>query len=138
MIIIPINIGNQHWICGAINLMHKRIEVYDSLGSDIPNRSVVQVLRDWVDGEHRIHFDGKPADFTEWDTYIPKVCLVTCFTLRHLTLSRMYQSKTTRTIAARSAVDSWRQSATGNVIYLFKSLIINSDSIIRICHTFGS
>lgn len=31
-IIIPINLGNSHWVCSAINIREKRFEYYDSLG----------------------------------------------------------------------------------------------------------
>lgn len=32
-IIVPINLGNQHWVCAAINIKEKRFEYYDSLGN---------------------------------------------------------------------------------------------------------
>jgi sentrin-specific protease 1 len=31
IVIFPINIGNQHWVCGALNFKDMRIEYYDSL-----------------------------------------------------------------------------------------------------------
>lgn len=41
IIIIPINLGNSHWVCGAINIEKKRFEYYDSLGG--PNERVYKV-----------------------------------------------------------------------------------------------
>lgn len=32
VLIFPINIGNSHWTCAAINVREKRFEYYDSLG----------------------------------------------------------------------------------------------------------
>lgn len=35
--IVPMNLGNQHWVCAAINFRRKRIEYYDSLGGHNPS-----------------------------------------------------------------------------------------------------
>lgn len=32
MVIFPLNLGNMHWVCAAINLRQKRFEYFDSLG----------------------------------------------------------------------------------------------------------
>ena len=32
IIIMPINLGNAHWVCAAINISKKRFEYYDSMG----------------------------------------------------------------------------------------------------------
>lgn len=32
IIVFPINRGQSHWVCGAINLRKKRFEMYDSMG----------------------------------------------------------------------------------------------------------
>ena len=32
MIIMPINLGNMHWVCAAINIEKQRFEYYDSMG----------------------------------------------------------------------------------------------------------
>lgn len=32
IIIFPINRGQSHWVCGAINMRKKRFEIYDSMG----------------------------------------------------------------------------------------------------------
>jgi sentrin-specific protease 1 len=42
IIIFPINVGNMHWVCGAINFKDKRIEYYDSLASE-PDEAVFEV-----------------------------------------------------------------------------------------------
>jgi Ulp1 family protease len=44
IIIFPINVGNLHWVCGAINFKDKRIEYYDSLASE-PEEAVFEVNR---------------------------------------------------------------------------------------------
>lgn len=33
VVVIPVNLGNAHWTCAAINMRLKRIEYYDSMGS---------------------------------------------------------------------------------------------------------
>lgn len=33
MVLVPINIGNMHWIAAVINFKQKRIEYFDSMGS---------------------------------------------------------------------------------------------------------
>ena len=44
MLIVPINLGNQHWVCGAINFKRKRIEYHDSLGGYKPEVFTVSRL----------------------------------------------------------------------------------------------
>jgi sentrin-specific protease 1 len=29
---MPVNLGQQHWVCAAINIKAKRFEYYDSMG----------------------------------------------------------------------------------------------------------
>lgn len=36
LVLFPINLGNSHWVCGAINLRRRRFEYYDSLGTRNP------------------------------------------------------------------------------------------------------
>ncbi|KAJ8487808.1 hypothetical protein ONZ45_g14193 [Pleurotus djamor] len=60
--------GNAHWTSAAINFRKKRIEAYDSLGSD--QTSVMNALRGYVDAEHR-NKKKKPFDFTGWENYSP-------------------------------------------------------------------
>jgi len=37
VLVVPINLGNSHWVCGAINFKQKRIEYFDSLGGHNPS-----------------------------------------------------------------------------------------------------
>jgi len=63
VVLIPINQGNSHWTCLAINFKKKRVEFYDSLGL---RRDTVYVrLRDYINKEH---IDKKkiPFDFHGW------------------------------------------------------------------------
>ncbi|KIO26740.1 hypothetical protein M407DRAFT_74053, partial [Tulasnella calospora MUT 4182] len=41
VILVPVNLGNAHWTCAAINMKKKRVEYYDSMGS--PRPKVYQV-----------------------------------------------------------------------------------------------
>ncbi|CDZ97883.1 Protease, Ulp1 family [Phaffia rhodozyma] len=67
MILVPINIGNSHWTCAVVNLRHKRIEAYDSMGEGIARR-VFRLLRDYLQQEsmekRKVDFD-----FTGWVDY---------------------------------------------------------------------
>lgn len=37
ILLVPVNLGNSHWTCAAINLRLKRFEYYDSLGMEKPS-----------------------------------------------------------------------------------------------------
>jgi hypothetical protein len=41
IIILPVNLGNAHWVCAAINIREKRFEYYDSMGN--PDKGVMKV-----------------------------------------------------------------------------------------------
>lgn len=63
VILIPINHHNAHWTSAAINFRRKRIESYDSMGT---NREIVfKFLRLYLDAEHR-NKKKTPFDFTGW------------------------------------------------------------------------
>ncbi|KAJ1031004.1 hypothetical protein NDA18_002229 [Ustilago nuda] len=49
LILFPINLGNSHWVCGAINMRKHRFEYYDSMGA--PNPSAFKLMRDYVTAE---------------------------------------------------------------------------------------
>ena len=51
IILFPINIGNAHWVCGAINMRKHRFEYYDSLGA--ANKSAFTLMRDYLTQEAR-------------------------------------------------------------------------------------
>jgi len=66
IILIPVNLGNQHWTCAAINMKKKRIEYYDSMGSR--RAKVYMLLRDYLNKEHMTK-KSKPFDFTGWEDF---------------------------------------------------------------------
>ncbi|KAJ7806000.1 hypothetical protein B0H14DRAFT_3882551 [Mycena olivaceomarginata] len=68
IILIPINIGNVHWIVAVINHRLKRIEIHDSAQWD--HIDVFRRLRDYLDFEHR-NKCNTAFDFTEWEDFTP-------------------------------------------------------------------
>ncbi|ORY55013.1 hypothetical protein BCR35DRAFT_310206, partial [Leucosporidium creatinivorum] len=66
LIIIPINLGNSHWVCSAINLEKKRFEYYDSLGG--PMERVYLTLRKYLEEEH-LAKKKSPIDLSDWENY---------------------------------------------------------------------
>ncbi|TIC17188.1 cysteine proteinase [Wallemia mellicola] len=63
IIIFPINRGQSHWVCGAINMRKKRFEMYDSMGGG--TKYVYQKMREYINREHETK-KGKPFDFDGW------------------------------------------------------------------------
>ncbi|SPO20019.1 related to Sentrin-specific protease 1 [Ustilago trichophora] len=63
LILFPINLGNAHWVCGAINMRHHRFEYYDSLGSY--NARAFELMRMYVAEEARDK-KGKEIDLRGW------------------------------------------------------------------------
>ncbi|TKY90583.1 hypothetical protein EX895_000581 [Sporisorium graminicola] len=51
IILFPINLGNAHWVCGAINMRKHRFEYYDSLGAF--NQSAFELMRTYITEEAR-------------------------------------------------------------------------------------
>ncbi|KAM0788029.1 hypothetical protein ACM66B_006228 [Microbotryomycetes sp. NB124-2] len=66
IVIVPINHGNAHWVCSAINVRDKRIEYYDSLNGTNP--AVFKRLRDYIAEEHRVK-KGTELDLSDWIDY---------------------------------------------------------------------
>ncbi|KAI0936053.1 hypothetical protein AcV5_004294 [Taiwanofungus camphoratus] len=64
--LIPVNHNNSHWTAAAINFRRKRIESYDSMGTE--RKHVYKLLRAYLDAEHR-NKKKKPFDFTGWEDY---------------------------------------------------------------------
>lgn len=81
IVIIPINQGNSHWVCAAINFSQKRFEYFDSLGSQ--NLKVYKVLREYLrlewDDKMRVKSGGRELDLDEWVDYWDEVRLVLVF-----------------------------------------------------------
>ncbi|KDQ12790.1 hypothetical protein BOTBODRAFT_112325, partial [Botryobasidium botryosum FD-172 SS1] len=69
ILLVPVNLGNAHWTCAAINMRLKRVEYYDSMMSR--REKVFQVLREYLDLEHR---DKKkaPFNFEGWIDHMPE------------------------------------------------------------------
>lgn len=63
LILFPINLGNAHWVCGAINMRRHRFEYYDSLGSY--NARAFELMRTYVAEEARDK-KGKEIDLRGW------------------------------------------------------------------------
>ncbi|TIA90330.1 hypothetical protein E3P99_01616 [Wallemia hederae] len=66
LVVIPINRGQSHWICAAINMRKKRFEMYDSMGGG--TKYVYKKLREYISREHETK-KGKPFDFTGWEDF---------------------------------------------------------------------
>jgi sentrin-specific protease 1 len=49
LVIFPINLGNAHWVCGAINLRYRRFEYYDSMGHR--NERAFELMRTYLVAE---------------------------------------------------------------------------------------
>lgn len=87
VVIVPINLGNSHWVCSAINIARKRFEYYDSLGSRNPlvykvRSSLLsgiesglmrkQRLREYLAAEH-LRKKGSVLDLSDWEDYWDEV-----------------------------------------------------------------
>ncbi|PWN32554.1 cysteine proteinase, partial [Meira miltonrushii] len=62
LILLPINLGQAHWVCAAINMRKLRFEYYDSMHSY--NRKAFDVLSDYVHNEYN---DKKKGEFGQLD-----------------------------------------------------------------------
>ncbi|GAA93447.1 hypothetical protein E5Q_00088 [Mixia osmundae IAM 14324] len=66
IIICPINLGNAHWTCGAINMAQHRFEYYDSMG--MKNAKAYELLREYLKAES-LDKRKKPIDLSDWQDY---------------------------------------------------------------------
>lgn len=66
IVLIPINLGNSHWVCGAINLRKKRFEYYDSLGAE--NKRAFKIMRNYLVEEAKDKKKGN-LDLSDWTDY---------------------------------------------------------------------
>lgn len=85
-LLIPINIGNTHWVSASINFTEKRIEYYDSLpdhgyrlevfkvGTLLRDATHIQNLRTYLQAEHR-EKKGSPLDLDDWEDFYSPVSL---------------------------------------------------------------
>ncbi|KAJ1030316.1 hypothetical protein NDA16_001226 [Ustilago loliicola] len=63
IILFPINLGNSHWVCGAINMRKHRFEYYDSMGA--PNKSAFNLMRTYITAEAKDK-QKKEIDLRGW------------------------------------------------------------------------
>ncbi|CAE7231551.1 unnamed protein product [Rhizoctonia solani] len=66
IVLIPVNLGNAHWTCAAINFQKKRIEYHDSMGRK--RGKIYKILRDYLNSEHKDK-KKKDFDFAGWEDY---------------------------------------------------------------------
>ncbi len=69
IVLFPVNLGNNHWVAGAINFRRKRIEYYDSMRSY--NRYYFDVVREYLE-EESVDKRKIEMDWTGWTDYCPK------------------------------------------------------------------
>lgn len=63
LILFPINLGNAHWVCGAVNMRFRRFEYYDSMGHR--NGRAFELMRTYVSSEARDK-QKKEIDLRSW------------------------------------------------------------------------
>ena len=70
-VLMPINLGNAHWVCACINVRQKRFEFYDSMGHS--NATILKVSRLTIQcislstcaGTARLSAEGTPGQEEE-------------------------------------------------------------------------
>jgi ubiquitin C-terminal hydrolase len=65
-ILFPINMGNMHWIAAAIFMKQKRIEIFDSLGSD--GSRYLNALFSYIQDEHMDKKKTPLPDIHKWES----------------------------------------------------------------------
>mmetsp|Transcript_24512 Transcript_24512/g.57602 ORF Transcript_24512/g.57602 Transcript_24512/m.57602 type:complete len:599 (+) Transcript_24512:101-1897(+) len=64
-ILFPINMGNMHWICAAIFMNKKRIEIFDSMGSN--GDRYLNALFNYIQDEHADKKKTPLPDADSWE-----------------------------------------------------------------------
>lgn len=64
-ILFPINMGNMHWICAAIFIKKKRIEIFDSMGSN--GNRYLDALFNYIQDEHMDKKKCPLPDAESWE-----------------------------------------------------------------------
>mmetsp|Transcript_31328 Transcript_31328/g.55059 ORF Transcript_31328/g.55059 Transcript_31328/m.55059 type:complete len:457 (-) Transcript_31328:131-1501(-) len=67
-VIIPVNVGNNHWTLSVIDLKRKRFEYYDSLGHSNPR--CLSYLRNYLKDEIK-HYRNEDANLDDWQDHVP-------------------------------------------------------------------
>ncbi|PWZ02668.1 cysteine proteinase [Testicularia cyperi] len=63
LVLFPINLGNAHWVCGAINIRKRRFEYYDSMGHR--NDHAFELMRTYLSAE-ALDKKKKEIDLRSW------------------------------------------------------------------------
>lgn len=66
VVIVPVNLGNAHWTCAAVNIAERRFEYYDSMSQW--DQSVVDNLREYIEAEH-LAKKKSPLNMDEWEDW---------------------------------------------------------------------
>jgi len=74
LILLPINIGQAHWVCATINMRLCRFEYYDSMHA--PNPSVFKHLRSYLQAEYadKKKESSGPLLLSGWKNYFSRQC----------------------------------------------------------------
>jgi len=64
-ILFPINMGNMHWICAAIFMKKKRIEIFDSMGGK--GNTYLDALFNYIQDEHIAKKNTPLPDADAWE-----------------------------------------------------------------------
>jgi Ulp1 protease family, C-terminal catalytic domain len=63
-VVLPINMGGMHWICAAIFMKEKRIEIFDSMGA--PGTRYLKALFRYLNDEHQDKKKAPMPDVDQW------------------------------------------------------------------------
>ena len=69
IVLLPINLGNQHWVCGAINMRKRRFEYYDSMGQ--MNAGAFKLMRTYLAAEAQDK-KKKKLDLSTWQDWFSR------------------------------------------------------------------
>lgn len=72
LILLPINMGQMHWVCAAINMRKCRFEYYDSMHGR--NRAIFTILRNYLQSEYadKKKESAGPLLLSGWTNYYSK------------------------------------------------------------------
>lgn len=68
LLVVPINLANAHWCCGAINFKQKRFELYDSMGVN-DEHAFYGLMRQYLCDEWDAKVGKGPFDLDGWTNY---------------------------------------------------------------------
>lgn len=65
-LLVPINLGNVHWVCAVVDLKRKRIEYYDSMTDRGQRHDAFEHLLGYLHSEHK-EKKGSTFDDEGWE-----------------------------------------------------------------------